>query len=168
LEIGHRRIGWIGGPPENEASAERLHGYRAALQSRGIPLDESIERNGDFEFEFGRLAAGELLQLRERPTALVTANDEIAIGAMTAARHLGLRVPEELSVTGFDDTPQASWSTPELTSVRQPLADMGRMAVSMILDAMRGTARNPAISSWLQNSSFGSRRRHRPADDLHG
>jgi LacI family transcriptional regulator len=140
LEIGHRRIGWIGGPRGNEASAERLHGYRAALQSRGVALDESIERHGDFEFEFGRLAAGELLQLRKRPTALVTANDEIAIGAMTAARDLGLRVPEDVSVTGFDDTPQASWSTPKLTSVRQPLADMGRMAVSMILDAVRGTA----------------------------
>lgn len=140
LEIGHRRIGWIGAARGNEASAERLHGYRAALQSAGVPFDESIERNGDFAFEFGRVAAVELLQLRERPTALVTANDEIAIGAMTGARDVGLRVPEDVSVTGFDDTPQASWSTPKLTSVRQPLADMGRMAVSMILDTVRGTA----------------------------
>jgi LacI family transcriptional regulator len=139
LELGHRGIGWIGGPLSNEASAERLHGYRAALQSAGIALDESVERNGDFEFEFGRSAAIELLERAHRPTALVAANDEIAIGAIDGARSLGLRVPEDVSITGFDDTPQASWTTPKLTSVRQPLADMGRMAVAMILNTVRGS-----------------------------
>jgi LacI family transcriptional regulator len=140
LELGHRRIGWLGGPRGNEASAERLHGYTAALQSAGIPLDESIRRHGDFEFEFGRLSAIELLERRDRPTALVAANDEIAIGAIDGARALGLSIPEDVSITGFDDTPQASWSTPKLTSVRQPLADMGRMAVSMITETVRGAA----------------------------
>lgn len=140
LEMGHRRIGWLGGRALNEASAERLHGYRAALQSAGIGLDESIERNGEFEFEFGRAGAIELLGGADRPTSLVAANDEIALGAMDGARALGLVVPDDVSVTGFDDTPQASWSTPKLTSVRQPLADMGRVAVSMILDTVRGSA----------------------------
>jgi LacI family transcriptional regulator len=139
LTLGHRAIGWIGGPAGNEASAERLHGYRAALQSAGIGVVASRERNGNFEFEFGRAAAVELLGLRDRPTALVAANDEIAIGAIDGALSMGLSVPRDVSVTGFDDTPQASWSTPKLTSVRQPLADMGRMAVSMILDTVRGS-----------------------------
>ncbi|MFI8593103.1 LacI family DNA-binding transcriptional regulator [Microbacterium sp. NPDC078428] len=140
LELGHRRIGWLGGPALNEASAERLHGYRAALQSAGVPIDASVELNGDFDFEFGRTASVALLERADRPTALVAANDEIAIGAIDGARSLGLSVPADVSITGFDDTPQASWSAPKLTSVRQPLADMGRMAVSMILDTVRGSA----------------------------
>lgn len=147
IGLGHRRIGWVGGPVESEASSDRLHGYRAALQSAGIPLDESIETNGEFTVEFGRSAAPQLLGLPNRPTALVAANDEIAIGVIEAARSLGLNVPDDLSVTGYDGIPQASWTTPRLTTVRQPLADMGRMAVRMILETSRG---NPPESRHIQ------------------
>ncbi|KGM17712.1 LacI family DNA-binding transcriptional regulator [Actinotalea fermentans] len=147
IGLGHRRIGWVGGPPESEASTDRLHGYRAALQSAGIPLDDSIETNGDFSVEFGRSAAPPLLGLENRPTALVAANDEIAIGVIEAARSLGLRIPEDLSVTGYDGIPQASWTTPRLTTVFQPLADMGRMAVRMIVESARG---NPPESRHIQ------------------
>lgn len=162
LELGHRRIGWLGGPRGNEASAERLHGYTAALQSAAIPLDESIQRHGDFEFEFGRLSAIELLRLCDRQTALVAANDEIAIGAIDGARAIELSIPGDVSITGFDDTPQASWATPKLTSVRQPLADMGRMAVSMITETVRGgPPQSPGSSSWSLGSSFVSPPPHR-------
>ena len=147
IGLGHRRIGWIGGPPESEASTDRLHGYRAALQSAGIPLDESIETNGEFSVEFGQAAAPALLALDDRPTALVTANDEIAIGVIEAAHSLGLRVPQDLSVTGYDGIPQTSWTTPRLTTVFQPLADMGRMAVRMIVESARG---NPPESRHIQ------------------
>ena len=137
LGLGHRRIAWIGPTPGGPLS-ERLHGYRAALQEAGIPLLREYERHADFTFGAGRSAAEVLLSLPERPTAVVCGNDEIAIGAINAARAAGLVVPVDLSVVGFDDTPQAAWATPQLTTVRQPLADMGRMSVSMILGAARG------------------------------
>ena len=153
LGLGHRRIGWIGGPVHSEPSIERLHGYRAALQSAGVPLDPAIERVTDFTVAGGEAAARELLALDDRPTAIVAANDELAIGVLDAARDLALHIPRDLSVTGFDDTPQASWSTPKLTSVRQPLVDMGRMAVTMILEAhANGTARSSSPHLQLATS----------------
>ncbi|MET0885988.1 MAG: LacI family DNA-binding transcriptional regulator [Mycetocola sp.] len=138
LELGHSRIGWIGGPGESGPSIERLHGYRAALQSAGIPLDATVETEGQFTLEYGRQTAIELLRLADPPTAFVAANDEIAIGAIQGAKSLGLEVPFDVSIVGFDDTPQAEWATPKLTSVRQPLADMGLMAVRLILDSSSG------------------------------
>ncbi|WP_298455952.1 LacI family DNA-binding transcriptional regulator [uncultured Cellulomonas sp.] len=138
IDLGHRRIGWLGGPTESVASSDRLHGYRAALQSAGLPLDEEIEVNGDFSVDFGRTAARSLLSREPRPSALVAANDEIAIGAIEAARSMGLGIPDDVSVVGYDGIPQASWSTPRLTTVQQPLTDMGRMAVRMIVDSARG------------------------------
>lgn len=147
IALGHRRIGWVGGPLESQASSDRLHGYRAALQSARIPIDESIETNGDFTVEFGRSAATTLLALEDSPTALVAANDETAIGVIEAARALGLRVPQDLSVTGYDGIPQASWTTPRLTTVRQPLVDMGRMAIRMVVETARG---NPPESRHIQ------------------
>jgi LacI family transcriptional regulator len=147
IALGHQRIGWVGGPLESAASSERLHGYRAALQSAGIPIDHDLEINGEFTVEFGRSGAPALLSLATRPTAVVAANDEIAIGVIEAARVVGLRVPEDLSVIGYDGIPQASWTTPRLTTVRQPLADMGRMAIRMIVDTARG---NPPESRHIQ------------------
>jgi LacI family transcriptional regulator len=137
LRLGHRRIAWMG-PNTGGPLAERLHGYRAALQEAGVSLPPDYEQHGDFTFESGKIAAEALLRLPERPTAIMCGNDEIAIGAMHAARAAELVVPRDLSVVGFDDTPQAAWATPQLTTVRQPLADMGRMSVSMILGAARG------------------------------
>jgi len=140
LDLGHRRVAWIGGPSKGGPLAERFHGYRAALEEAGMRQRTQHERHGDFTFDFGRAAAEYLLALPERPTAIMCGNDEIAIGAMHAARAAGLVVPDDLSVVGFDDTTQAAWTTPQLTTVRQPLADMGRMSVSMILAASRGLA----------------------------
>lgn len=134
IALGHSRIAWVGGPTASLASDERLHGYRAALQFAGLEQPRGFEANDDFSVQAGHDIAARLLGSDDRPTAIVAANDEIAIGVIEAARELGLRVPEDISVTGFDDTPQATWTTPQLTSVRQPLADMGRMAIRMLLD----------------------------------
>lgn len=147
VQLGHRRIGWVGGPVESSASSDRLHGYRAALQSAGLPIDPTIETNGEFTVEFGRVGGARLLAHAERPSAIVAANDEIAIGVIEAARAVGLQVPADLSVTGYDGIPQASWTTPRLTTVRQPLVDMGRMAVRMIAETARG---NPPESRHIQ------------------
>ncbi|MEU4363490.1 substrate-binding domain-containing protein [Promicromonospora sp. NPDC023987] len=138
LELGHRRIGWIGGPPASAAARERLHGCQAALDSAGLSLDRSLVRSDTFSIATGLVHGRDLLALSERPTAIVAGDDEIAVGVLAAARELRVAVPEQLSVVGFDDTPQAAWTTPELTSVHQPLAGMGRMAVETVLTMADG------------------------------
>ncbi|MES4907163.1 MULTISPECIES: substrate-binding domain-containing protein [unclassified Streptomyces] len=138
IRLGHRRIAWIGGPLGSAPSAERFHGYQAALHSAGITPDGAMIRHGAFSVEAGLQHAHDMLALDERPTAIVAGNDEIAVGVLAAANELGITVPGDLSVTGFDDTPQAQWTTPRLTSVAQPLAGMGRMAVETALGMVNG------------------------------
>ncbi|OXM60812.1 LacI family DNA-binding transcriptional regulator [Amycolatopsis vastitatis] len=138
LRLGHRRIGWIGGPLGSAPSAERFHGYQAALHAAGITLEHALIRHDTFSVEAGLRHGRAMLALGERPTAIVAGNDEIAVGVLAAARELRIAVPAELSVTGFDDTPQAQWTTPRLTSVGQPLAGMGRMAVETVLGMAGG------------------------------
>ncbi|QGQ21152.1 substrate-binding domain-containing protein [Cellulomonas sp. JZ18] len=133
LELGHRRVAWVGGPPTSTASTERFHGYSAALASAGLPLDPRLVREGPFSLEAGRDHGRALLRLADPPTGVVCGDDEIAVGVLAAARESGVPVPERLSVVGFDDTPQAAWTTPGLTSVHQPLSGMGRMAVETVL-----------------------------------
>jgi LacI family transcriptional regulator len=133
LSLGHRRIGAITGPPGWVATEDRRRGYRAALGSAGIPFDPELEVEADFEISEGAEAAGSLLDIRRPPTAVFAFNDNIAIGTMRAARDRGLRIPEDLSIVGFDDVEHASIVTPSLTTVRQPLAEMGRTAVSLLI-----------------------------------
>src|SRR3954447_17106723 len=133
LSLGHRRIGAITGPPGWVATEDRRRGYRAALGSAGIPFDPELEVEADFEISEGAEAAGSLLDIRRPPTAVFAFNDNIAIGTMRAARDRGLRIPEDLSIVGFDDVEHASIVTPSLTTVRQPLAEMGRTAVSLLV-----------------------------------
>ncbi len=133
LSLGHRRIGAITGPPGWVATEDRRRGYRAALASAGIELDPALEVEADFEITEGEHAAGTLLDMRNRPTAVFAFNDNIAIGTMRAAHARGLRVPDDLSVVGFDDVEHATIVTPQLTTVRQPLAEMGRTAVSLLV-----------------------------------
>jgi LacI family transcriptional regulator len=140
LSLGHRRIAAITGPRGWIASEERLTGYHGALAAAGIAPDSELVRESDFEIGGGYAAAAELLDLRERPTAIFAFNDNVAVGTLRAARERGLRVPDDLSVVGFDDSEQAAIVTPALTTVRQPLAEMGRMAVSLLsrlLEAQR-------------------------------
>jgi LacI family transcriptional regulator len=133
ISLGHRRIGAITGPPGWVATEDRRRGYRAALAAANIPFDAALEVEADFEIPDGEAAARRLLGTSNPPTAVFAFNDNIAIGTMRAARELGLRVPEDLSIVGFDDVEHASIVTPRLTTVRQPLAEMGRTAVSLLV-----------------------------------
>jgi LacI family transcriptional regulator len=138
LELGHRRIGAIAGTPGWYATEERLHGFRAALAAAGILLEPELVVYSDWRTPRGIEAAEQLLALPEPPTAIFAFNDNLAIGVLHAARRRGLTVPEDLSVVGFDDTSQAEIVIPTLTSVRQPLAEMGRMGVSLLLRLLDG------------------------------
>lgn len=137
LGLGHRRIGLIAGPPRLLCSRARHDGYRASLEGAGLPFDESLVVPGDFRPESGFRGCSTLLDLPEPPTALFAASDQMALGAIEALRRRGLRVPEDMSVVGFDDLPEVRWSAPPLTTVRQPLADMGKLAVRTVLRLAR-------------------------------
>jgi LacI family transcriptional regulator len=133
LALGHRRIGAVTGVPEWPASVERLTGYKAALASAGVLPDPALIVEADWAIEGGEAASGTLLDRQEPPTAIFAFDDNMAIGVLRAARARGLRVPEDLSVVGFDDSEQAENVTPALTTVRQPLAEMGRVAVNLLV-----------------------------------
>jgi LacI family transcriptional regulator len=133
LGLGHRRIAAVTGPPGWVATEERRRGYHSALAAAGILPDPELEVGTDFEIDPGRAATEYLLDLPDPPTAIFAFNDNLAIGAIQAARARDLRVPEDLSVVGFDDVEHATIVTPMLTTVRQPLAEMGRTAVSLLM-----------------------------------
>jgi LacI family transcriptional regulator len=138
LGLGHRRIGAIAGAPGWYATEERLLGFRAALAAAGILLDPDLVVYTDWSMGSGREAAEKLLSLDEPPTGIFGFNDNVAIGALHAALARGLSVPNDLSLVGFDDTSQALIVTPELTSVRQPLAELGRVGVSLLARLIEG------------------------------
>lgn len=134
VELGHRRVGIIGGPPEWLANDARMAGYVAPLADAGVlPTAELVRHVNEPNTDNGYRAAGELLDLPDRPTALVAFNDKMAVGALAAAHERGLRVPQDLSIAGFDDIDVSRATTPMLTTVRQPLQEMGRMAVTMLM-----------------------------------
>jgi LacI family transcriptional regulator len=136
IALGHRRIGKITGPASLLCSQARLDGYRAALERAGIPVDPRLIRSGDFHTESALVAAGAMLRLPDRPTAIFAGSDEQALGVYEAARRQHLRVPDDLSVVGFDDLPLSGWASPPLTTVRQPLAQMAALATRTILSLM--------------------------------
>ena len=138
IQLGHRRIAVIGGPPSLLCSRARIDGYRAALERAGIAVDPDLVVHGTFRHQGGYDRAQALLALPDPPTAIFAGSDEQAFGIMEAARQAGLSVPGDLSVVGFDDLPMARWSSPPLTTVCQPLADMGRMAGRMLHDLING------------------------------
>jgi LacI family transcriptional regulator len=133
LSLGHQRIGFITGTMEFGCARDRLDGYRAALKDHGIPTDPQLVCEGDFMQPQGYECAQRLLGLAERPSAIFASNDMMAFGVMEAARERGLRLPEDLSIVGFDDIPQASHVHPALTTIRQPLEEMGRSAANLLL-----------------------------------
>src|SRR6266581_719759 len=138
LGLGHRRIAAIAGPGDYLCSRARIDGYRSALERAGIRFDPALVRHGDFQHEGGFVRGGELLSLRERPTAIFAGSDQQAFGLYEAARQRGLRIPQDLSVVGFDDLPVAGWVSPPLTTVRQPLAEMGGVAAQMLGELIEG------------------------------
>lgn len=144
LALGHRRIAAIGGPADLMCSRARLAGYSAALQEAGLTPHGRV-RGGAFSREDGEREGRRLLQASERPTAIVCANDMQALGVYDAAFALGLDVPGDVSVVGFDDAPSASWARPPLTTVRQPLQEMAEEATRLALRLRSGDVENPRM-----------------------
>jgi LacI family transcriptional regulator len=137
IKLGHRRIGCITGNLEMGCAVDRLEGYRAALATYGIPHDPALERVGDFHQPRAYECARELLGLPDPPTAIFAANDVSAFGVMEAIRDSGRRIADDVSVVGFDDIPTASSVHPPLTTVRQPLVEMGASATRMLLEMIK-------------------------------
>ena len=140
LELGHRRIATITGPDRAYCSRARLDGYRTALDTAGVPVDPELIRSAGFQIVDGLQHAAELLRRPDPPTAIFALNDGMALGVYHAAAAAGLRIPEDLSVVGFDAHPSTKWMIPPLTTVRQPLADMGAAATRMVIDLAAGVA----------------------------
>jgi LacI family transcriptional regulator, galactose operon repressor len=152
VRLGHRRIGLITGFRGWTATEERLVGYKGSLATAGIPFLPELVVEGHFNAETGYAAARQLLELKERPTAIFASNDNMAAGALRAAAERGLAVPDELSIVGFDDTELARILSPRLTTVRQPLAEHGRTAVSLLnrlIDGQRIEALRVELSTRL-------------------
>ncbi|MER5741051.1 MULTISPECIES: LacI family DNA-binding transcriptional regulator [unclassified Streptomyces] len=150
LELGHRRIATIGGRREMLCSQARIDGYRAALERAGVEVDRDLIRFGDFQHEGGFRCARELLALPEPPTAVFAGSDQQAMGVYEAARQGGLRIPQDLSVVGFDDLPMCDWLSPPLTTVRQPLEEMGRVAARTLFQLLDG---QPLVSPRMELST---------------
>jgi LacI family transcriptional regulator len=143
LSLGYQIIGCITGPSNITPSADRVTGYRAALQQAGIPVDESLLVRGDFHAPSGYSAAMQLLEHDPRPTAIFVCNDMMAIGALRAVSQLGLSVPENIAIVGFDDIQLASYITPSLTTVSQPKQEIGQLAVRLLFERMRDPSLPP-------------------------
>ena len=138
MQLGHRRVGFIAGPRRLLCSRARLDGYRAGLEAAGLTVDDELIRQGDFYHESGFAGGNTLLDLPEPPTAIFAASDQMAFGVYEAVRQRGLRVPDDISVVGFDDLPEARWASPPLTTVRQPLSEMGALAARTVLRLAQG------------------------------
>lgn len=140
VELGHRRIAHISGRPGLWCTRGRIDGYRAGLTSAGLEPVPELVVEGDFGYESGYRAGVRLLALAEPPTAVFAANDQMAMGVYEAVRQSGRRVPDDVSVVGFDDLPGSRWCSPPMTTVRQPLTELGRMATEMALRMVGGEA----------------------------
>lgn len=134
--LGHRRIAYIDGPTEFPCSHDRYQAYRDALKDVGVSPDPILYRQGRFETNSGRRCAESLLGLDELPTAIFVANDDMAYGVLDAAKARGLRIPEDLSIIGFDDNPPSASTHPALTTMRQPFREMGQCAVELLLSLL--------------------------------
>lgn len=142
--LGHRRVGMIVGNQDVSTARERLQGYREALETAQVPYLEELVLPGDHREQGGRLAALRLLSGRERPTALFVGNNEMTVGAVLAARELGLNIPGDLSVVGFDDSRWAQTMSPALSVVSQPTYELGQLACQHLLSLIAG---QPCVDS---------------------
>lgn len=138
LGLGHRRISFLTGPRNLRASADRLGGYRAALEAAAIPLDEQLVRSSEWTFDGGYTQTKLLLDLPNPPTAIFAGNDEAALGVIYAAQEAGLRVPGDLSICGYDDLTVAKQTWPGLTTVHQPSEELLEQAVRRLIKTLKG------------------------------
>jgi LacI family transcriptional regulator len=137
LDLGHRRIGFVTGHPNQTASGLRRKGYLAALEEAGVAADPDLQVQGYFTYVSGLEAADQLLRLKDRPTAIFASNDDMGAAAIAVAHRMGLDVPRDVTVCGFDDTALATTVWPPLTTIRQPVAEMSREAVVLLAEAIR-------------------------------
>ena len=175
MTLGHRRIGFVTGNPNLSASARRLDGYRAALEESGIAVDEDLIAHGLFTYRSGLDAAERLLDLAEPPTAIFASNDDMAAATVAVAHRRGLDVPGDLTVCGFDDTTLSTAIWPELTTIHQPIADMSRAAVELLVQAIRGQRTGETIErhrlldfTLIRRQSDAAPRQRPPADPRRG
>ncbi|MCW3489993.1 LacI family DNA-binding transcriptional regulator [Dethiobacter alkaliphilus] len=140
LWLGHHRIAYVGGNETTKATVDRLEGYKRALAEQDIAFDENLISYGSFKWQSGRERTKQLLRQNSHnpPTAVFAGNDIIALGVMQAAEEMGLKVPEQLAVVGFDDVEFASYPKIQLTTVSQPRNNMGEMAVKMLISQIKG------------------------------
>ncbi|MCV2488892.1 LacI family transcriptional regulator [Geodermatophilus sp. YIM 151500] len=138
LDLGHRRIAVVRGPANTSTSRDRLAGLTEALAEAGLSLDPALVREGTFSHQNGYQHTRELLRLPDPPTAIVCGNDVVAFGAIDAALSLGVRVPDDVSILGYDDIPMAAWEVFQLSTLRQPIGDMARAAVRMLAERIEG------------------------------
>jgi LacI family transcriptional regulator len=136
LGLGHRRIGFIGGRPDLQSALRRFQGYKDGLQQANLTLDPDLIQPGDYTHEAGYVGAQKLLSLNNPPTAIFAANDQSAVGVIEAAQHAGKRVPEDLSVVGFDNIPEAAYINGGLTTVDQFIDRMGHIAVEKLVNLL--------------------------------
>lgn len=138
LSLGHRRVGFIMGNPDHQASHDRLAGFRDTLLAHDLTLDPALVRQGDWQFNSGVVGGRELLEMDPRPTAIFASNDDMAAGVLSTAHRMKISVPEALSVAGFDDVPLAEQVWPPLTTVRQPIHQIAKLATSLLIDLLEG------------------------------
>ena len=138
INLGHQRIGFISGRFDLQSANSRLRGYKDGLSQAGIPIDPELITQGDFTADTGLKCARQLLDLPKPPTAIFASNDEMALGVYQAAHDAGIAIPADLSIIGFDNIPEAAQCEPGLTTVHQPIQEMGRIAVRMLLKLIEG------------------------------
>ncbi len=149
IERGHQRIAMITGPAQALDARERHRGFRKALEEAGLAPDPTLEIPGNFTQVGGFDAAQVLLNITPRPTAIFTANDMTAFGAMSALQKAGVRIPEDIAIVGFDDVSSARYITPSLTTIRVPIYELGRLGVQRVLDVVHGRQPTPALHTLL-------------------
>jgi LacI family transcriptional regulator len=140
IGLGHRRVATIAGSPRMAVALDRRDGYKQALLEAGLPIAPELIVEGDFTQESGERGMARLLELPDRPTAVFVAGDTMAFGALRAIQRAGLRVPDDIAIVGFDDLPLAVLTHPTLTTVRQPIRELGVAAANLLLDRLEGRA----------------------------
>jgi LacI family transcriptional regulator len=143
ISLGHRDIGALVGPEVTSTGRDRQHGFREALGEAGLPLRTEWLRRGWFDHAAGRAGFESIMSTSPRPTALFCGGDSLAVGALNGARAMGLRVPEDVAIVGFDDIDMAAWPCFELTTVHVPLTEMACSAVGLLVDRLRGDLSSP-------------------------
>jgi LacI family transcriptional regulator len=138
--LGHRRIAMITGFLQMNAAIDRFNGYKQALLEAGIAVDNNLIAYGDYTQESGYIGMKQLLEVNPRPTAVFTGNDMMGLGALRAIHEAGLEVPADISIVGFDDVPMAAYANPPLTTMRQPIAEMGALAANTLIDQLENIA----------------------------